>query len=178
MSELRERLRTSVIAVIIGLLIICLVILNRNAAGQPKRTAIEAQFIGSWMLARMRNEKNADVTGPNPMGMLVFDAAGNYSSMVMRSDLPEVCSVRSDESDSGRNPDSNSWIYGTIWHLHRRDSSTIKLHVVGSLLPNWDGGDQTRSFVLKGDELELTNLTNSSGDATVHAFWKRVTAAR
>ena len=126
----------------------------------------------------MRNEKKVDVLGPNPMGMLVFDAAGHYTTQVMRSDLPKFAIA----DRSKATPEESQAVIRGFMALFGTytvsDPNTIKLHVVGSMLPNWDGVDQQRLFVIKGDELELTNSTNSSGDASVHAFWKRVAPAK
>jgi hypothetical protein len=178
MNNIRQSLQCSAIAIMIAMLILCLVIFNRNAAGQQKGTSVESQLVGTWMLVGMRNEKKADVMGPHPMGMLVFDAVGNYTTQVMRSDLPKFAIP----DRSKATPEESQAVVRGFMALFGNytviDPSTINLHVVGSMLPNWDGADQKRSFVINGDELELTNFTNSSGDASVHAFWKRVAAAK
>jgi len=178
MSEIRKRSSRSALAAMIAMSILCLVVFNRITASQEKGTRIESQLVGTWMLVGMRNEKNVDVMGPHPMGMLVFDAAGNYTTQVMRSDLPKFAipdRSKATPEESRAVIRGFMALYGTYTVI---DPSTISLHVVGSMLPNWDGADQKRSFVIKGDELELTNLTNSSGDASVHAYWKRVSAAK
>jgi hypothetical protein len=178
MSEIRKRLQRSVIAVMIATFILCLVVFSRIAASQEKGTVIESQLVGTWMLVAMRNEKKVDVMGPHPMGMLVFDAAGHYTTQVMRSDLPKFAIP----DRSKATPEESQAVVRGFMALYGNytviDPGTINLHVVGSMLPNWDGADQKRSFIIKGDELELTNLTNSSGDASVHAFWKRVSGVK
>jgi hypothetical protein len=174
MNEIRKKLQISVIAIVVPGLILCLFIFNRGVAGQQKGTSVESQLVGTWKLVGMRNENKVDVMGPHPMGMLVFDAAGNYTTQVMRSDLPKF--VIPDRSKA--TPEESQAVIRGFMALFGTytvsDPKTINLHVIGSMLPNWDGADQKRSFVIRGDELELTNLTNSSGDASVHAYWKRV----
>src|SRR5579862_9902709 len=178
MSEIRKRSSRSALAAMIAMSILCLVVFNRITASQEKGTRIESQLVGTWMLVGMRNEKNVDVMGPHPMGMLVFDAAGNYTTQVMRSDLPKFAIP----DRSKATPEESQAVIKGFMALYGNytvtGSNTINLHVVGSMLPNWDGADQKRLFVIRGDELELTNLTNSSGDASVHAFWKRVSSLK
>lgn len=176
MSEIPKRLRSGGIAMVVAMLVLCLAHFNQNALGQQKGARIKSQLIGTWILVRIRNDKNVDVMGPNPMGMLVFDAAGNYTTQVMRSDLPKFAisdRTKATAEESQAVVRGFMALFGTYTVS---DPNTINLHVVGSMLPNWDGVDQKRAFVISGDELELTNLTNSSGDAVVHAFWKRGTA--
>jgi hypothetical protein len=178
MSEKRKLRQSSAIAAIIAIFFLCLFVFIRTAAGQQKRKGVESQLVGTWMLVGMRNEKKVDVMGSHPMGMLVFDAAGNYTTQVMRSDLPKFAIP----DRSKATPEESQAVVRGFMALYGTytvsDSSTINLHVVGSMLPNWDGADQKRSFVITGDQLELTNLTNSSGDASVHAFWKRVSTRK
>jgi hypothetical protein len=178
MSERRKRLSSRAIAFMIPMLIFCFLLSNRIAVGQQKGANDASKLIGTWTLVGMRNEKNIDVMGPHPMGMLVFDAAGNYTTQVMRSDLPKFAIA----DRSKATPEESQIVVRGFMALYGTytisDPNTINLHVVGSMLPNWDGADQKRSFVINGDQLELTNLTNSSGDASVHAFWKRAGAAR
>ena len=178
MNEIRKKLRGSAIAVSIAMLIFCFVVFGRIAASQEKGARVGSELVGTWKLVGMRNEKNVDVLGPHPMGMLVFDTAGNYTTHVMRSDLPKFAIP----DRSKATPEESQAVVRGFMALFGNytiiDSGTLNLHVVGSMLPNWDGADQKRSFVIRGDELELTNLTNSSGDASVHAYWKRVSAAQ
>jgi len=174
MCEIRKKLQTSVIAIVVPGLILCLFIYNRGVVGQQKVTRMESQLVGTWKLVGMRNENKVDVMGPHPMGMLVFDAAGNYTTQVMRSDLPKFVIPDRSKATPGESQAVIRGFMALFGTYTVSDPRTIKLHVIGSMLPNWDGADQKRSFVIRGDELELTNLANSSGDASVHAYWKRV----
>ena len=178
MRDILKSVRSNAIVTVVAMLILCLGNFNQSAAGQQKEARIKAQLVGTWTVVRMRNDKGVDVMGPNPMGMLVFDAAVNYSTQVMRSDLPKF--AISDRTKA--TPEESQAVVRGFMALYGKytvsDSNTITLHVIGSMLPNWDGADQKRSFVLKDDELELTNLTNSSGEAVVHTFWKRISVTK
>jgi hypothetical protein len=50
---------------------------------------------------------------------------------------------------------------------------TVKLHMEGCTFPNWDGQDQKRVMVVKGDELWVTNPTPSIGSGVNYIVWKR-----
>src|SRR5262245_16772681 len=43
-------------------------------------------IVGTWTVA------SAEAFGPNPKGVLIFDANGRYSLMLMRPDLPKYSS--------------------------------------------------------------------------------------
>jgi hypothetical protein len=48
----------------------------------------------------------------------------------------------------------------------------VKVHIEGSTFPNWDGQDQKRTWIVKGDELIITNPTASVG-GVAHVIFKR-----
>jgi hypothetical protein len=174
--EMRPRARGA-LAVTVTLLILGLVILGGSAAAQQKTTNTKDQLIGTWMLVSAQNEKKADIFGPHPVGMLVFDASGHFASQVMRSDLPKFASPNRTKATP---EESQAVIRGFISYFGIYTVSApgaLTLHIVSGSFPNWNGADQKRSFVINGDEMQYTNLTTSFGDASAHLLWKRVPAA-
>jgi hypothetical protein len=151
------------------------------ASGAPEQHTtpdIKEQLVGTWMLVSMENDAKIQMLGDHPLGMIVFDSAGNFASQVMRANLPKFAS-----SDRTKATPEESQIvirgamalYGTYT---AEGPNLIHLHITSSLFPNWNGATQDRLFVITGDTLELTNRTNSFGQSAVHAFWKRVSATK
>jgi hypothetical protein len=176
-TEMQMRLRSrGALAVPVMLLILGLVVSGDSAAGQQKAANTKDQLIGTWTLISAQNEKKADIFGPHPVGMLVFDASGHFASQVMRSDLPKFASPNRTKATP---EESQAVIRGFISYFGTYTVSapgTISLHLVSGSFPNWNGADQKRSFVINGDEMQYTNLSTSFGDASAHLLWKRVSA--
>jgi Lipocalin-like domain len=152
-------------------------IANSNP-GQPKTPDLKQQLVGTWMLVSMENDTKVQILGDHPSGMIVFDSAGNFASQVMRSDLPKFASsdrTKATPEESQTVIRGAMALFGTYAAV---GPNIIHLHIISSLFPNWNGVNQDRSFVIDGDSLELTNLTNSFGQSSVHAFWKRVSTPK
>ena len=102
--------------------------------------------------------------GPNPKGIVVFDANGHYALIVSRSGLPKFASNNRTQGT----PDENKAIVeGSISHFGRyvvnETDKTITFHIETSTFPNWDGMDQKRPFTISGDELKYTVPAASAG---------------
>jgi Lipocalin-like domain len=147
---------------------------GNSAAYQDGNADLKTRLLGTWFLVSMENDKKVQVLGEHPRGMIVFDSDGHFASQVMRSDLPQFAS--SDRTKA--TPEESQAVIRGFMALFGsytvEGANTLRLHIIGSSFPNWNGVDQTRSVVLNGDNLELTNRTNSFGESSVHAFWKRV----
>jgi hypothetical protein len=144
---------------------------NQQTAPTPLE---KDQLVGTWMLVSMRNDKKVEMLGNRPLGMLVFDRDGHYASQVMRSDLPKFASPDRTKATPEESQVIIRGFMGLFGTYTVDASGTLHLHVISSSFPNWNGADQTRAVILQGNELELTNRTNSFGESAVHAFWKRV----
>jgi hypothetical protein len=46
----------------------------------------------------------------------------------------------------------------------------LAFHVEGSSFPNWNGADQKRSIMVKGDTLTLNNPTSPTGGTAVVVY--------
>lgn len=173
------RLRGSILAILVLLILAgSFGLFARSAANEEGLAKKREQLLGTWLLVSAKNDKNVDILGSEPLGMLVFDSNGNYTTQVMRSDLPKFASP---DRTKATPEESQAAIRGSMALFGKfevSDERTITLHIVGSLFPNWNGADQKRLFTVKGDELELTNLTNSFGAAATHVRWKRVSGNR
>jgi hypothetical protein len=155
-----------------------LVLTTHSTGGQQKTGMRKNQLIGTWMLVSAQDEKNADIFGPHPVGVLVFDASGHIISEVMRADLPKFTSPNRTKA----NPEeSQAVMRGSIAYFGTytfTSPGNLSLHIISSTFPNWNGSDQRRSFIINNDELQYINPSPSFGEMSVHLLWKRVSAAK
>jgi hypothetical protein len=120
--------------------------------------------------------RTEDAQGPDPRGIMMFDAKGNFAFMNMRAALPKFASnnrmVASPEEN--RAIVQGSIAYFGTYAVNEADR-TIVTHVLASTFPNFDGGDQKRSIVsVTADELKYINPVASAGPGVVvEATWKR-----
>jgi hypothetical protein len=92
----------------------------------------------------------------------------------MRASLPKFAA---NNRMKGTAEDNQAVVQGSLAHYGRYAVASEKEHTVnlsneGSTFPNWDGQDQKRVWIVKGDELTVTNPTASVG-GVVYAIWKR-----
>jgi hypothetical protein len=170
--------RRYTLGVLCTLLAAVFALLGSGAASQQREKDTRKQLMGTWLLISAQNEKKADIFGPHPTGMLVFDASGHFSSQVMRGDLPKLAS--SDRTKAGPE-ESQAVIRGYIAYFGTYSVTApgaLTLHILGGSFPNWNGADQKRAFAINGDEMQYTNLVTSFGGASAHLRWRRASAGR
>jgi hypothetical protein len=128
-------------------------------------------LVGAWDL-----ESAGESWGRNPKGRLLFSANGRYALIITRNDLPKIAS----NSRVRGTPEENKAVAaGSIGHFGRysvdEKAKTIALRIEGSSFANWNGTEQTRPFVIKGNQLRYTNPKPSAGGApTGEVVWNRV----
>jgi Lipocalin-like domain len=173
--------RKSAISAVFMAIILCGVSFVLLAGGSLSHAAnpqdLKNKLLGTWFLVSMENDQKVQVLGEHPRGMIVFDSEGHFASQVMRSDLPKFASpdrTKATPEESQTAIRSSMALFGSY---AVEGTDTLRLHIVGSLFPNWNGVDQIRIATLSNDTLELTNRTNSFGANSVHAFWKRSAGA-
>jgi hypothetical protein len=124
-------------------------------------------IVGTWTVA------SAEAFGPNPKGVLIFDANGRYSLMLMRPDLPKYSSNNRTQGT----PEEYKAISGgsiSYFGTYSVSGSDLTLRVEYSSFPNWNGTEQKRTnFALAGDELKYTNTAPSVGGPPAVLVWKR-----
>jgi hypothetical protein len=124
--------------------------------------------VGTWTIA------SAEAFGPTPKGLLMFDANGRYSLMLMRPDLPKYTS---NKRTQGTSEEYKAIGGGSIsyYGTYSVSGSDLILRVEYSSFPNWNGTEQKRtSFTVTGDELKYTNTAPSVGGPAAPLVWKRV----
>ncbi len=120
------------------------------------------KLIGTWKLVSIE-ERDADGKltvpldyGPNAVGLLMYDATGHMSAQAMRRGRAKLPSddvhVTTPEQAKAAFTGYNGY-FGTYEVI---ESESIVIHrVEGSMIPNWEGGDQRRKFTISGDKLIL-----------------------
>jgi hypothetical protein len=130
-------------------------------------------LVGTWTLV------SAEPFGPNPKGMLMFDANGHIASQVFRSDLPKYAS---NTRNKGTPEEYKATVEGSItfFGTYSVSGTDVLLHIEASSFPNLNGTDQKRTnLTLRGDELKWTVVPNPvageppAGGAPNVSVWKR-----
>jgi hypothetical protein len=147
--------------------LIALAVLLASTAGSGALAQSAKDLVGTWTLV------SADAYGPNPKGVLIFDANGHFSSQLMRSDLPKYAS---NNRAQGTPEEYKATGQGYIGYFgtYASNGTDLVFHIEGSSFPNWSGTDQKRTNVtITGEELKYSQPTPSAGGPPIVVVWKR-----
>ena len=158
----------------IGTLAIALLISGTAWAQAIAQSAKD--FVGTWTLVSSTTEREgvkSDTFGPNPKGLLVFDAGGRYVITFCAANLPKFAS---NNRANGTTDENKAIVTGSLTHfgtytVNEADKS-FTFHIENATFPNWDKTEQKRAFVISGDELKYTTPVASAG-GTAALIWKR-----
>jgi hypothetical protein len=138
-------------------------------------------FIGAWTVvsseARSETGEVLRPFGDNPVGMIVYERSGRMSVQIMN---PERVQFRSADraSCSGTEAKDALLHYDAYFGTYSVDEvqRVVTHHVVGSLLPNWIGAEQRRSYEFSGNRLILTSTPMQYGGRQIigRITWERV----
>ena len=140
------------------------------AAGQTAN-----DLVGNWSLISITYEQNGKTTQPygaNPKGIQIFGSDGRVAVVIVKSDLPKFASNNRVEGTAEEN---KAVIQGSLAYFgtYKADDKSYSLQIEGSTFPNFAGTSQKRTFVIKGDELTVSNAASSTGLPST-AVWGRV----
>ncbi len=147
-----------------------------NASAQQK--SLKEQISGAWTLVANDNilpdGTKRQNFGPNPKGILILDASGQYIYAVTR---PDRLKFKSNNRLEGTPEENESIVRGTnlifgTWSVDGA-GKTLILRLDAAMLPNQEGGESIRPFTLAGDELTVGTPNTSAGGSSVNVF-KRV----
>jgi endonuclease/exonuclease/phosphatase family metal-dependent hydrolase len=127
-----------------------------------KKPATASQLVGAWKLVSI-DERRADgqrVTpadyGPEPIGLLIYDASGYMSAQAMRRGRGKLPSDDVHLAPPQQTKEAFVGYNAYFGKYEVREAEGIVIHhVEGSMIPNWEGGAQRRRFTLEGDKLIL-----------------------
>jgi hypothetical protein len=155
---------------------LALALLPTAASSQQK--TLKEQLVGAWTLVSIiatdKAGNKSDRRGPNPKGLLIFDASGRYSILTSRAELPNF---KIDNVNQGTAEENKAVMSGMIanvgtWSVDEA-TKTITTHVEAGSYPNLNGNAQTRVISgLTPDELRYTNGASVSGTVD-EATWRR-----
>src|SRR4051812_17221946 len=133
-----------------------LVLLPNSAISQQR--ALKDQLIGTWSFVGStgKSSDGSPIWGANPKGLLIFTNNGQYSSHILRADVPKFASKNRLQGSSDENKAAvhgGIASFGTFTVNESAKSFTVKF--VGSSYPNNTGIEQTRPFTIAGDELKV-----------------------
>jgi hypothetical protein len=157
----------------------------RGAAcqGQASARPDAARLVGTWKLIAIeeRDAKGRITTpldyGDKPTGLLIYDNTGHMSAQAMRSGRAPLPSddVHLAPADQAKAALVSYNAYWGTFEVRAAEHLVIH-HVQGSMIPNWQGGDQYRHYTLQGDKLILEPLPIQAGGQTRvrRLTWQRV----
>jgi len=147
-------------------------------AAVSQQKTLKEQLVGAWTLVSIIATDKAggksDRRGPNPKGLLIFEANGHYSILTSRSDLPNF---KVDNVNQGTAEEYKTVMMGMFanvgtWSVDEA-TRTITTHVEAGSYPNLNGNSQKRVVSsLTADELRYTNGASVSGTID-EATWRR-----
>jgi lipocalin-like protein len=137
-----------------------------DAVGQQK--SLGEQILGAWTYVAVDTVRpdgsRTPMYGPDPQGMVIFDASGHYALVNARADQPKFAS---NNRLDGTPEEYKAIVQGSIAHFGRytvnEADKTITFHIETSTFPNWNGIEQKRPFTLNGDDLKWTTPSASGG---------------
>jgi hypothetical protein len=153
------------------------------ASDEGRRSAGLSPLVGTWKLVAIeeRDAHGKRVTpldyGPEPVGMLMYDAAGHMSVHAMRRGRPRLDSedVHRATPEQAKAAFTGYGAYFGTYTVDERAGMVIH-YVEGSLLPNWEGTQQRRRFTISGDKLilEPPEFKAAGEGRTRRLTWQRV----
>src|SRR2546425_10269757 len=117
-----------------------------NAAAQMAK-----DLVGTWTFVSavdvQKDGTKVDRWGPNPKGILVFDANGRYVLVITRSDLPKFAANRVDQGTAEENKAVMRGLIVTFgtYSVNEADK-TVTTQVEGGSFPNLYGGGERRNI--------------------------------
>ncbi len=139
--------------------------------------ALADLIVGAWRLVSSvdiaADGTRTDSWGPTPFGCCMFDAEGNFTQMMLRSDLPRVPSRPATTADEARLIVLGSLaMYGT--YTVDEAGSTLDVHFLASTFANFNGTNGKRLVTMTSpDELRIANAGRAGGGRG-ESVWRRV----
>lgn len=138
------------------------------------------ELVGTWKLVsaeyRYPDGRVVEYLGPDPSGMLIYDAQGNMALQLMRRGRPAFASG----DRLGGTPEEIRAAFGG-YHAYfgtftvDEEQQAVTHHIEGCSLPNWVGVNQERFYELRDDRLILRTppLRIGGRDAAGLLTWRR-----
>jgi hypothetical protein len=140
--------------------------------GMALSQSLKEQIVGAWRVASIYNEENGvkrHLYGEKPVGLFIFDRAGNVSQFLTRPDLPKFAEAN---RLKGTDKEYRAVMQGMIsgFGTYTVESDVVTIKWVASSYPNRAGTTEKRTYKIMGDELTSTNPTAASGGTSHTRF--------
>jgi hypothetical protein len=141
--------------------------------------AADDALVGTWTLVRVDNVMpdgtRVQLYGPEPQGLLMFDAQGRYSLQILRQGRARFAAA---DKAKGTAEEYAQAVQGSNAHFGRyaidQGTHLLTFHIDHASFPNWEGTQQARRFELDGDTLVYRVPTPTTGDRAVgEVQWRR-----
>jgi hypothetical protein len=143
---------------------------------------MDRRLVGTWALVatewRRADGRHANPFGPDAVGVLTYDAAGNMAAQIMRAGRPSAADDHVG-GHAGIEAAMAAAVPGYIAYFgtYTLDDDGVLRHLVaGSAFPAWVGTEHARRYRVEGDELTLMqDFTTADGVAVAASTtWRRV----
>ena len=129
-----------------------LAVLPGSAIAQQK--TLKEQIIGTWIIVSSDSTapdgKKEQLFGPNPKGILVFDASGQTVQVIVHPGVPKF---KVNNRLKGTAEENTAAVHGTTATF---GTFTVdEASKMGSMVPNQTGTESTRMISVSGDELKM-----------------------
>jgi len=113
--------------------------------------------------------------GENPKGILILDAAGNYSLQILSANRIKFGSA---DKSKGTDEENRQAVQGSNSHFGRyvldSPKHTITFMIDHASFPNWEGTRQVRPFEFDGKVFKYTVPSPTTGGAaTGEVIWEK-----
>ena len=175
-SHGRQPMKISMLS-LMRMLTLGLAVFSVSGIGAAQAQSLREQIVGTWTAVSQyvdQDGKKLEPFGPNPKGMVVYDANGRFILLLQRATLPKFAS---NNRMAGTAEENQAIVQGSIAYFGRytidESGRKMHLHYEGSTYPNWDGVDQTRLLEISGDQLTIISPVSAVGGGTVHLVLQR-----
>jgi hypothetical protein len=158
--------------------IVALALFMVPGAATAQQKTLKEQVIGTWIAvsndSTTPDGKKEQLFGPNPKGILVFDASGQWAQIIVHPDVPKF---KVNNRLKGTAEENTAAVHGTTatfgtWTLDEANK-TINVRYVGGMFPNQAGTEGKRTIVnVTPNELKLIVPTTATG-ARAENTWRR-----
>jgi len=155
-----------------------------SSAIYAQNDVMKPNIAGTYTLLLVDNIKpdgsRIHLYGDAPKGILMFDAAGNYSLQILSATRPKF---GSGDKSKGTDDENRRAIQGSNTHFGRYSvdaaKHTITFMIDHASFPNWEGTTQVRPFEFDGKVFKYTVPSPTTGGAvTGEVVWKKVADLR
>lgn len=151
-----------ILGVLLAAAVSVLVPLAVPCASSAELSASAKRLVGTWKLVAIEERDASGKVvvpldfGADAVGILTYDASGHMAAQAGRRGRPrlETEDVHRAPAEQAKAAFTGYAAYFGTYEVNERERIVIH-HVEGSLLPNWEGGDQRRKFTFAGDKLIL-----------------------